>query len=147
MQETTTEVGEVVQFRLDIRRLLQMRLREAVEDVLKEELSAALGAPWYERVDDRRGYRNGVEERVITTTAGTRKLKVPRGRVTAKDGSTSEFKSKLLPRYARRTEEVDSAILGCYPRAPTAGASARRWNLCSVKSTSPRVQFPVLSVD
>ena len=28
MQETTTEVGEVVQFRLDIRRLLQMRLRD-----------------------------------------------------------------------------------------------------------------------
>src|SRR5260221_785459 len=122
MQETTTEVGEVVQFRLDIRRLLQMRLREAVEDVLKEELSAALGAQGYEGLDDRRGYRNGVEERVITTTAGTRKLKVPRGRVTAKDGSTSEFKSKLLPRYARRTEEVDSAILGCY----LAGANSRR---------------------
>lgn len=122
MQETTTKGTEVVQFRLDIRRLLQTRLREAVEDVLKEELSAALGAPRYERVDDRRGYRNGVEQRSITTTAGMRKIQVPRGRVVAKDGSTREFRSELLPRYARRTNEVDSAILSCY----LAGANTRR---------------------
>ena len=122
MQEITTKDAQVVQFRLDIQRLLQTRLREAVEVVLKEELSAALGAPWYERVDDRRGYRNGVEERSITTTAGTRKVQVPRGRVVEKDGSTREFRSELLPRYARRTEEVDAAILGCY----LAGANSRR---------------------
>ncbi len=122
MQETTTEVGEVVQFRLDIRRLLRTRVREAVEIVLEEELSAALGAPRYERSDDRRGYRNGVEERSITTTTGTRNIQVPRGRVATKDGSMREFRSEILPRYARRTEEVDSAILGCY----LAGANSRR---------------------
>src|SRR2546427_4065358 len=98
MQETTTKDAEVVQFRLDIRRLLQARMRETVEKVLEEELSAALGAPWYERVDERCGYRNGVEERSITTTVGTRTIRVPRGRVSAKDGSTREFKSEVLPR-------------------------------------------------
>ena len=114
MQKITTNDTEVVQFRLDIRRLLQRRLREAVEEVLKEELSSALGAPRYERLEGRRGYRNGVEQRCITTTSGTRKVLVPRGRVVAKDGSTKEFRSELLARYARRTEEVDSAILSCY---------------------------------
>ncbi len=122
MQEITTKGAQVVQFRLDIRRLLQTRVREAVESVLEEELSFALGAPWYERSDERRGYRNGVEQRSITTTTGTRKIQVPRGRVDAQDGSTREFRSKLLPRYARRTEEVDSAILACY----LAGANSRR---------------------
>ena len=122
MQEITTKGAQVVQFRLDIRRLLQTRVREAVESVLEEELSFALGAPWYERSDQRRGYRNGVEQRSITTTTGTRKIQVPRGRVDAQDGSTREFRSKLLPRYARRTEEVDSAILACY----LAGANSRR---------------------
>ena len=122
MREITTKDAQVVQFRLDIRRLLQTRLREAVELVLEEELSSALGAPWYERLEGRRGYRNGVEERSITTGTGTRKVRVPRGRVVAKDGSTEEFRSELLPRYARRTEEVDSAILSCY----LAGANSRR---------------------
>lgn len=122
MQETTTKDAQVVQFRLDIRRLLQTRLREAVELVLEEELSSALGAPRYERNDDRHGYRNGVEERRVTTASGTRELRVPRGRIVAKDGSTEEFRSELLPRYARRTEEVDSAILSCY----LAGANTRR---------------------
>ena len=81
MQETTTKDAQVVQFRLDIRRLLQTRLREAVELVLEEELSSALGAPRYERNDDRHGYRNGVEERRVTTASGTRELRVPRGRI------------------------------------------------------------------
>ena len=122
MQETTTKDAQVVQFRLDIRRLLQTRLREAVELVLEEELSSALGAPRYERNDERHGYRNGVEERRVTTASGTRKLRVPRGRIVAQDGSTEEFRSELLPRYARRTEEVDAAILSCY----LAGANSRR---------------------
>lgn len=122
MQENTTKDAQVVQFRLDIRELLQRRLLEALEVVLNEELSSALGAPRYERTDHRHGYRNGVEERRITTANGTRKIRVPRGRVIAKDGATEEFRSELLPRYARRTEEIDSAILGCY----LAGANSRR---------------------
>ena len=29
-------------------------------------------------------------------------------------GETTDFRSELLPRYARRTREVDEAILGTY---------------------------------
>jgi transposase-like protein len=38
------------------------------------------------------------------------------------DGSTTEFRSEILPRYARRTQEVDEAILGVY----LAGGNSRR---------------------
>ena len=103
MQESTTKQDQVVQFRHDIRRLLQDRVLKAVEVVLEEELSEALGSDWYQRGDARRGYRHGTEERRITTAAGTREVKVPRGRLLAGDGSTKEFHSGLLPRYARRT--------------------------------------------
>ena len=40
---------EVAQFRQDIRSLLGRRIRDAVEIVLEEELSAVLGSSWYER--------------------------------------------------------------------------------------------------
>ena len=53
---------------------------------------------------------------------GPQDLEVPRGRLLREDGSTGEFRSTILPRYQRRTEEVDEAILGVY----LAGANSRR---------------------
>jgi transposase-like protein len=99
-----------------------MKVREAIEATLDEELAAALGSERYERSDERRGYRNGLQQRTITTELGSREIAVPRGRVIRDDGSTSEFKSEILPRYARRTRQVDEAILGVY----LAGANSRR---------------------
>ena len=93
---------QVVAFRLDIRELLRRRVLEAVEGVLEEELSLALGTSRYERNPVRRGYRNGSEQRRITTSEGTRELAVPRGRVRTAEGGTKEFRSQLLPRFARR---------------------------------------------
>ena len=48
--------------------------------------------------------------------------RVPRGRVRHADGTTQEFRSQLIPRYARRTREVDAAMLSSY----LAGANSRR---------------------
>jgi transposase-like protein len=119
------EAITVLEFRRRIRDLLRERLLEVVEVVLAEELSQALGSESYERTAGRRGYRNGVEVRRLTTVAGTRELRVPRGRVEQQDGSTKEFRSEILPRYARRTREIDEAILSCY----LAGANSRRIRL------------------
>ena len=59
----------------------------------------------------------------MTTSVGTRELRVPRARVRDEEtGETTEFRSELLPRYARRTREVDEAILGTY----LSGANSRR---------------------
>ena len=89
---------------------------------LVEELAAALGSGRHERTDGRRGYRNGSVERTITTPEGTRTVTVPRGRIASTDGASTEFRSQLLPRYARRTRDFDEAILGCY----LGGVNSRR---------------------
>lgn len=122
MKQSSTSEAEIIQFRLSIQERLRGRVLEAIGAVLEEELTAALGSQPYERTPGRRGYRNGADRREITTAVGTRELRVPRGRVAAADGTTQEFRSELLPRYARRTQEVDKAILGCY----LAGANSRR---------------------
>jgi transposase-like protein len=121
MEKGTTSEARVIELRQDIHRLLRVRLLEAVEIVLEEELSQILGSSRYERVADRRGYRHGSTERRITTSLGTETIRVPRARMTTPEG-TEEFRSEILPRYARRTREVDEAILSCY----LAGANSRR---------------------
>ena len=122
MPEITTPDAGLLAFRQDIHKLLRRRVLEAMEIVLEEELSEALGSTRYERSDSRRGYRNGSEKRTVTTSLGAEAIEVPRGRVFKKDGETTEFQSELLPRYARRTQAVDDAILGVY----LAGGNTRR---------------------
>lgn len=122
MKKVTTTEGEIVQFRQDIQAKLRQRVREAIETVLEEELAGALGCEAYQRSDGRRGYRNGSEQRALTTEVGTREVRVPRGRLHQDDGTTTEFRSEMLPRYARRTKVIDEAILGIY----LAGANSRR---------------------
>jgi len=122
MQETSTGPATILQFRQDIEAQLRKEIREALEVALREELAAALASARHERTDRRRGYRNGVLKRTITTSDGTRTVTVPRGRVVGRDGATHEFHSQLLPRYARRTREIDEAILGCY----LGGVNSRR---------------------
>ena len=117
LKESVSEYREFVQLRL------RKRVLEANEVVLEEEVDQALGCCSYERAEDRRGYRNGAETRRVTTSVGTRELRVPRARVRDEErGETTEFRSELLPRYARRTREVDEAILGTY----LSGANSRR---------------------
>ncbi len=122
MSKGITGEAEVIRLRQEIGELLRRRVLEAVQTVLEEELSEALGSGRYERSEDRRGYRNGHETRKITTELGPQTLQVPRGRIEGDDGNTREFQSEVVPRYARRTRKVDEAILGAY----LAGANTRR---------------------
>ena len=122
MEKPTTREADVIRLRQDLGLLLRQRLLEAVELVLEEELTEALGTDRYERAEGRRGYRNGSQRRRITTALGPRELRVPRGRILEAEGQGSEFGSAVLPRYARRTREVDEAVLGAY----LSGANTRR---------------------
>ena len=99
MKKPTTISKESVS---EYREFVQLRLRkwvlEAIEVVLEEEVNQALGCGSYERAEDRRGYRNGAETRRVTTSVGTRELRVPRARVRDEEtGETTEFRSELLP--------------------------------------------------
>ena len=55
MSKGTTGEADVIRLRQNIQDLLRRRVLEAVETVLEEELSNALGASRYERSDERRG--------------------------------------------------------------------------------------------
>jgi len=122
MAKPTTVATEVARFRQSIDEMLRSRVRDAIEVVLDEELTEALGSSRYNRAETRVGYRNGQIERSITTEVGLQRVRIPRGRVRKADGTTEEFRSEVLPRYARRTRRVDEAVLGVY----LAGGNSRR---------------------
>ena len=91
LKESVSEYREFVQLRL------RKRVLEANEVVLEEEVDQALGCCSYERAEDCRGYRNGAETRRVTTSVGTRELRVPRARVRDEErGETTEFRSELF---------------------------------------------------
>jgi transposase-like protein len=122
VSKATTIRDRVVQFRQDVRERIRSRIREAIETVLEEELTEALGSHPNERSERRCAYRNSARERLVTIEAGTRVLRVPRARILEQDGSSREFRSEVLPRYARRSRVVDELILGAY----LAGVNSRR---------------------
>jgi len=112
----------VVPFPRDLTVALRSRIRETIELIFAEEVEAALGAGPSERVEDRRGYRNGSVTRSVLTQHGRHELTIPRARLFGEDGSTGEWRSELVGRYQRRTKQIDDALVGCY----LAGANTRR---------------------
>ena len=122
MQDSSIDPTTILRFRQDLRGRLRDRIREAIETTLEEELTEALGSARHARTSTRIGYRHGTTTRTITTSDGTRTLAVPRGRVRTAAGTTEEFQGAVLPRYARRTREVDAALLDCY----LGGTNSRR---------------------
>src|ERR1044071_9725309 len=100
---------------------LRGRIRGFIEAMLEEELAAALGGGRYER-GHRRGHRHGKRERQLLGSFGPTTISVPRGRLTKPDGTTEEWRSATLPRYARMTRQVEALIAASY----LAGTNTRR---------------------
>jgi len=94
---------------------LRCKTREWIERMVNEELEVALGVGRYERSESRRGYRKGVRERSFTTRTGKHEIAMPRGAYfePAADGKR-EWTSELIGRYARRSDEVEEALLKSY---------------------------------
>src|SRR5208282_6272640 len=103
--------------------LMRERIRATIEAIVDEELGAALGAARSQRVGEvRAGYRYGKRERTLTTSLGATTIAMPRARIEGADGRRREWRSRMIPRYQRRTERVDEAILGVY----LSGTNTRR---------------------
>jgi transposase-like protein len=95
--------------------IIRRRARGLIEVIVEEELEAALGAAPSVRVGAARvGYRHGARERTLTTSLGPTTFAMPRARVRTGAARTTEWRSELVPRYQRRSERVDEAILGVY---------------------------------
>lgn len=103
--------------------IIRQRARGLIDAIVEEELEAALGAAPSARVGPaRQGYRHGTRERTLTTSLGPTTFAMPRARIVTAEGATAEWRSELVPRYQRRSERVDEAILGVY----LSGTNTRR---------------------
>jgi putative transposase len=100
---------------------LRERIRGFIEELLEQELTAALGRRRHGRGPSP-GHRHGHRERRLTGSFGPVAISVPRARLRAGDGTTREWRSAALPRYARMTRQVEALIAGAY----LAGTNTRR---------------------
>jgi len=73
------------------------------------------------------GHRHGHRSRSLLGSFGRVEIEVPRARLNTADGKTTEWKSKALRAYQRRTLVADALIAGSY----LAGANTRR---CAARS-------------
>jgi putative transposase len=101
---------------------LRGRIRGLIEELVEQELEAALGRGRYERAGGAVGHRHGHRRRQLTGSFGPVELAVPRARLWAEDGSSREWCSAVLPHYARRTRQLEALIAGAY----LAGTNTRR---------------------
>ena len=106
--------GQALAWGPAVREGLKEAVREFILATLDEEAAAVLGVERHERAEGRAGYRNGTKPRRVTTCAGPVALAVPRARLFTGDGGTQEWRDHVLPRYSRRSPDVDAAVLGMY---------------------------------
>jgi putative transposase len=100
---------------------LRERVRQFLENMIDEEATAALGRGRYAR-GAAAGYRNGTRKRRLLGSFGPVEIAVPRARLAAADGATREWRSAVLPRYARMTRQVEALIASAY----LSGTNTRR---------------------
>jgi len=109
------------------------RVRGFIQAMVEGELDATLLRPRYGRrpksSDSNKdglvaviGHRHGHRTRSLTGTFGRTEIAVPRARLVGPDGGTSEWKSKVLRAYQRRTLAADALIASAY----LAGTNTRR---------------------
>jgi transposase-like protein len=107
------------------------RVRGFIEELIETELEEALSRPRYGRATSSEagnagvapsGHRHGHRSRTVMGTFGRVEIKVPRARLKAAEGKTTEWRSKTLPAYQRRTQAADALIAGAY----LAGTNTRR---------------------
>jgi transposase-like protein len=92
------------------------RVRGLIEELVEQELEAALGRGRYERGGPlSAGHWHGHRTRRLTGSFGPVEVAVPRARRPAEgggEGATREWRSAVLPRYARRTRQLEALIAG-----------------------------------
>ena len=103
---------------------VRQRVRHFIEEILEEELQAALGRGRYERLPRARGgCRNGHRTRQVIGTFGAETVRVPRARPCARmAGTASEWRSQGAAPYQRLTKRAEALIAGAY----LAGTNTRR---------------------
>ena len=136
--EFSQPVGDTAVYLFDdwfdpIEAQVRERVRGFIHAMIEGELAETLRRPRYGRrakssngengsVIAVSGHRHGHRTRSLTGTFGTTEIKVPRARLTGPDGKTTEWKSKVLRTYQRRTLTADALIASAY----LSGTNTRR---------------------
>lgn len=112
MEHCTRKPGDekaIPQFGRDsIEQAMRLRIRDTIEELVKEELDAALGARKSARVGElRQGYRHGARDRTLTHQPGTRDVRDaagadPAGRRNARRMVQQDGASVRAAHHARR---------------------------------------------
>ena len=113
MSQFNTELTAALLNHESLDEFFRSHLETAVNDLLKTELTAFLG---YEK-HSTDGYntgnsRNGYYERDLDTKYGKLHISVPRDR-------NGAFDQKLIPDYARRTDDLETTIITLYRKGIT----------------------------
>jgi putative transposase len=112
---------------------LRDRARDFLQAMLEAELDEVLARSRYARrakspsggseaMPGISGHRHGHRSRSLLGTFGKVTIEVPRARLNTPNGKTTEWKSRTLRAYQRRTLAADALIAGCY----LAGTNTRR---------------------
>jgi putative transposase len=107
------------------RAFLQAMLEAELDEVLARSRYARRAKPSSnasEEVVSVSGHRHGHRSRSLLGTFGKVEIAVPRARLSTPDGKTTEWKSRTLRAYQRRTLTADALIASCY----LAGTNTRR---------------------
>jgi putative transposase len=109
--------------------MIRARIRGLIEELIRSELDTFLARPRYGRRAPNSdeavmtaGYRHGSRKRTLMGTFGKTEISVPRARLETNEGRTTEWHSRTLRRYQRRTLAADAVIAGAY----LAGTNTRR---------------------
>jgi putative transposase len=111
-----------------IEEAIRDRVRGFIEELVETELDDALGRSRYQRAEATNmangsaGYRHGRRARQLLGSFGSVTISVPRARLNRADGTSREWRSEALPRYARMTRQVEALIAGAY----LSGTNTRR---------------------
>jgi transposase-like protein len=136
--DSSQPVGETAVYLFDdwfdpIEAGVRDRVRGFIQAMIEGELDETLMRPRYGRrlasssgKDDGlaaiTGHRHGHRSRSLTGSFGRTEIAVPRARLVGADGETTEWKSKVLRTYQRRTLVADALIASAY----LAGTNTRR---------------------
>src|SRR5271156_2609708 len=112
-----------------IENMIRGQVRGLIEEMIRSELDATLSRPRYGRRGGHAegrgsttavvtGHRHGSRVRTLMGTFGKTEIAVPRARLNMPGGKTTEWKSRVLRNYQRRTRAADALIAGAYLAGP-----------------------------
>lgn len=102
--KATPTLPNHAEFAQRLRQQARTGLRQLLEGVMQEEMTALLEANWGEHSPDRKGYRNGFYTRNLGTTQGLiEDLQVPRDR-------EGVFQTQVFENYARYEPAVEEGL-------------------------------------